>query len=233
MAPNLRPTLTLASASPRRRELLALLGAPFTVAPNDGEDQDLLPPESIVAALPPCPLPLRQHPAQLAWRKVYTASTLFDSGVIIGADTDVVLDGAVLGKPRDAADAAAMLARLAGRDHTVYSGICVRHEDGALRFALTRSEVTIAALRRDEIAAYVATGEPLDKAGAYGIQGLGGRLVQRVTGSYTGVVGLPLEETHRLLRDAGVAGLSDPVAADLRLLSAQGKEPLPCPPTLP
>jgi septum formation protein len=233
MADPSRPKLTLASASPRRRELLALLGAPFVVAPNDGEDQDLLPPAAIVEALPHCPLPLRQHPALLAWRKVHTASATFDSGVIIGADTDVVLDGVVLGKPRDPADAEAMLARLAGRDHTVYSGVCVRNEGGALRFVLTRSEVAIAPLSRDEIAAYVATGEPLDKAGAYGIQGLGGRLVQRVAGSYTGVVGLPLEQTHRLLSDAGVAGLSDPVAAYRRWLNEQGKEPLPCPPTLP
>lgn len=126
-----------------------------------------------------------------------------------------------------------MLARLAGQTHIVYSGICVRHRDGALRFALTTSAVLLAPLKADEIAAYVATGEPLDKAGAYGIQGLGGRLVQRVEGSYTGVVGLPLEETHRLLRDAGVAGLSDPVAAYHRWMSFQGKEPLPCPPTLP
>ena len=225
--------LTLASASPRRRELLALLGAPFSVAPNDGEDQDFLPPAEIVAILPRCSLPLRQNPALLAWRKVHTARATLDSGVIIGADTDVVLDGAMLGKPRGAADAAAMLARLAGRTHIVYSGLCVRHQGGALRFALTTSEVLIAPLTHDEIAAYVATGEPLDKAGAYGIQGLGGRLVQRVTGSYTGVVGLPLEETYRLLRDAGVAGLSDPVAAYHRWLSSQGKEPLPCPPTLP
>lgn len=226
-------TLTLASASPRRRELLALLGPAFVVAPNDGEDQDLMPPAAVVAALPPCPLPLRQHPALLAWRKVHTASAALDSGVIIGADTDVVLDGAVLGKPSGPASAAAMLARLAGRAHTVYSGICVRHEDGALRFALTTSEVLVAPLTGDEIGAYVATGEPLDKAGAYGIQGLGGRLVRQVTGSYTGVVGLPLQETHSLLREAGVTGLSDPVAAYRRWLSTQGKEPLPCPPTLP
>ena len=95
------------------------------------------------------------------------------------------------------------------------------------------SEVTIAELNDAEIAAYVATGEPLDKAGAYGIQGLGGRLVRAVVGSYTCVVGLPLVETHRLLVAAGVAGVSEPAEAYRRWLGAQGKEPLPCPPTFP
>ena len=128
--------------------------------------------------------------------------------------------------------------------------MCIRDSDGAaeiehgvgenlqslssnLFLDLVSSEVTIAELNDAEIAAYVATGEPLDKAGAYGIQGLGGRLVRVVVGSYTCVVGLPLVETYRLLIAAGVTGLSEPAEAYQRWLGAQGKEPLPCPPTFP
>jgi septum formation protein len=228
------PVLTLASASPRRHELLALLGLAFVVAPNAGEDQDDQPPDTVVAALPPCSVPLRQHPTLLAWRKVAAACIDTPSDVIIGADTDVVIDGEVLGKPRDSAHACALLARLAGRTHTVYSGLCVwQAATEAFTYALVRSDVVIAPLSDDEIAAYVATGEPLDKAGAYGIQGMGGRLVQQVHGSYTAVVGLPLVTTAEMLRAAGLHVLVDPVDAYYRWLQAQRKEPLPCPPTSP
>src|SRR6266545_4227403 len=103
---------------------------------------------------------------------------------------------------------------------------------GAL-FRPVATDVVVAELTDDEIDAYVATGEPMDKAGAYGIQGLGGRLVRAVAGSYTCVVGLPLVAVHRLLVDAGMAGLNDPTDTYLRWLEAQGKEPLPCPPTFP
>jgi septum formation protein len=148
----------------------------------------------------------------------------------------------VLGKPRDASHAGELLRRLSGRRHTVYTGLAViEHQTGdqrqeieaSLQLELTASEVTIAELSDAEIAAYIATGEPLDKAGAYGIQGLGGRLVREVVGSYTCVVGLPLVETHRLLVASGVTGLLEPAAAYRRWLGAQGKEPLPCPPTFP
>lgn len=229
-----RPLLTLASASPRRRELLALLGVSFVVAPNAGEDQDDPPPQSVLAALPPCPVPLRQHPTLLAWRKVDAACSAAPSDVIIGADTDVVIDGEVLGKPRDPAHACVLLARLAGRTHTVYSGVCVWHAStNTFQYALVASDVLIAPLSAAEIEAYVATGEPLDKAGAYGIQGVGGRLVQQVRGSYTSVMGLPLVTTATLLRAAGLDLAVDPVDAYHRWLQAQGKEPLPCPPTSP
>lgn len=157
--------------------------------------------------------------------------------IVLGADTEVVLDGHLLGKPQDAADAARMLRLLRDREHQVITGLAVVATgpgvDAAPETAAVTTRVRMAAYDDAAIEAYVATGEPLDKAGAYGIQGLGGRLVQRVAGSYTGVVGLPLEQTHRLLSDAGVAGLSDPVAAYRRWLNEQGKEPLPCPPTLP
>lgn len=226
--------LTLASASPRRRELLGLLGLPFVVAPNNGEDQDDAPPDDVVAALPPCPLPLRHHPALLAWRKVHVACIATPSNVIIGADTDVVLDGEVLGKPRDAEHARELLARLSGRIHRVYSGICVwQAATERFDYGLVQSDVKIAPLDADAIAAYVATGEPLDKAGAYGIQGMGGRLVQEVRGSYTCVVGLPLITTAMMLRAAGVHVPVDPIDAYHYWLQTQGKEPLPCPPTSP
>jgi septum formation protein len=243
------PTLILASASPRRRELLGFLGVPFRAISTDGEERDSPPPAAVVAVLPSAPLPLTTHPTLLAWRKAHAACVEVPEGVIIGADTIVVLDDDVLGKPCDPEHACALLRRLSGRTHTVYTGLAViRHETGdkrleidasllshvsRLQFALVASEVTIAELSDAEIAAYVATGEPLDKAGAYGIQGLGGRLVRAVVGSYTCVVGLPLVETHRLLVAAGVTGVSEPAETYRRWLGAQGKEPLPCPPTFP
>src|SRR4029453_13458749 len=158
------------------------------------------PPAAVVAALPPAPLPLASHPTLLAWRKAHAACVEVPEGVIIGADTIVVLDDDVLGKPCDPEHAHALLRRLSGRTHIVYTGLAgMRREvgDGAaeikhgvgenlqslssnLFLDLVSSEVTIAELNDAEIAAYVATGEPLDKAGAYGIQGLGGRLVRVV-----------------------------------------------------
>lgn len=238
--------LVLASSSPRRSELLSLLGVPFTIVTTDAEESDSPPPPEIVAALPPSSLPLAQHPTLLAWRKAHAVWSHDPAHVVLGADTIVVLDGAVLGKPRDAAHARAMLAQLAGQVHTVYTGVCVcgsgsradaEYEPSApvnqFQVALVTSDVTIAPLDREEIAAYVATGEPLDKAGAYGIQGLGGQLVRRVVGSYTAVVGLPLPTTWRMLTAVGISGLAEPTAAYRKWLQYQGKEPLPCPPTLP
>jgi septum formation protein len=241
--------LILASASPRRRELLGFLGLPFRALATAGEELDHAPP-AVVAALPPCAVPPATHPTLLAWRKADAACAESAGGVIIGADTIVVLEGDVLGKPRDSEHARSMLRRLSGRVHTVYTGLAViRREMGdrgwemvlphlpspssQLLLDLVASDVELAELTDAEIAAYVATGEPMDKAGAYGIQGLGGRLVRNVAGSYTCVVGLPLVATHRLLSAAGYTKLTDPAEAYLRWLEAQGKEPLPCPPTFP
>jgi len=243
--------MILASASPRRRALLGFLGVSFRSVATDGEERTTAAPPAVVAALPPAPLPLATHPTLLAWRKVQAACAEAPESVIIGADTIVVLDGDVLGKPRDADHADTLLRRLAGRTHTVYTGLAVLKKEKSdwreidddqgdlqlpisnLQLDLVASTVTIADLTDAEIAAYVATGEPLDKAGAYGIQGLGGRLVREVVGSYTCVVGLPLVALHRLLATTGVAGLADPTETYRRWLSAQGKEPLPCPPTFP
>jgi septum formation protein len=251
--------LTLASASPRRRELLAYLGATFDTIATAGEEQDDPPPHAVIAALPACPVPLATHPTLLAWRKAIAACADAPDSVIIGADTIVVLDGDVLGKPRDFDHACAMLRWLSGRMHTVYTGLAVirqetgdrRQETGdrrwetpsqvsslksqvsSLQLDLVASDVFVADLTDAEIADYVTTGEPMDKAGAYGIQGLGGRLVRSVVGSYTCVVGLPLVATHGLLIAAGYTQLIDPSDAYIRWLKAQGKEPLPCPPTFP
>jgi septum formation protein len=236
--------LVLASASPRRRELLGLLGQPFRAMANDGEERDSPPPPAIVAALPACPVPLATHPTLLAWRKADAACAEAPDSVIIGADTIVVLHGDVLGKPRDLAHARAMLRRLSGQTHTVYTGLAVlglgdarspRPQSPApgIQLDLAASDVVIAELTDAEIEAYVATGEPMDKAGAYGIQGLGGRLVRSVAGSYTCVVGLPLVTIHRLLSTVGYTQLADPTEAYRRWLESQGKEPLPCPPTFP
>jgi len=244
--------LTLASASPRRRELLTCLGATFHAMATAGEEHDYAPPPAIIAALPPAPVPLATHPTLLAWRKTIAACANAPDSVIIGADTIVVLDGDVLGKPRDSDHARAMLRWLSGRKHTVYTGLAViRHETrdvkheipspvsslpslvAGLQLDLVASDVFVAELSDVEIADYVATGEPMDKAGAYGIQGLGGRLVRSVVGSYTCVVGLPLVSAYRLLIAAGYTQLIDPFDAYMRWLEAQGKEPLPCPPTFP
>lgn len=225
------PALILASASPRRRELLRYLGVGFQTVATDAEEQEHPPPPDILAALPALELPRNDHPTLRAWRKADAACSHAPDGVIIGADTIVVLDGVVLNKPVDAQDAQHMLWKLSGRTHTVYTGLCVLRS--MVWLDLVASNVTIAPLSKAEIDAYVATGEPLDKAGAYGIQGLGGRLVQAVSGSYTSVVGLPLVQLHRLLVGAGVVGLADPAAAFARWLADQGKEPPPCPPASP
>jgi len=246
------PELLLASASPRRRDLLGWLGQPFRAVATDGEERDLPPPSAVVAALPACPVPLATHPTLLAWRKADAACAASPGSVIIGADTIVVLDGDVLGKPRDPTHARTMLRRLSGRMHTVYTGLAIirpaigdkrldieDQEDGFqysspnLQLGLEASDVLIDDLTDAEIDAYVATQEPMDKAGAYGIQGLGGRLVRSVIGSYTCVVGLPLVAIHRMLSAAGYTQLTDPNEAYVRWLDSQGKEPLSCPPTFP
>lgn len=184
----------LASASPRRRELLALLGHPFDVvspsvdeSPHDGESG--------------AELTLR-----LASAKAIAASDaarlVSGKDVVIAADTVVVAHGVVLGKPRDPASAVSMLRLLADSAHEVTTGVAVVH-DGELHTASVTTRVTFTPMTDEEITAYVATGEPMDKAGAYGIQGIGGRFVERVDGNYHNVVGLPLPALVRLLRDAG------------------------------
>lgn len=230
-----QPALVLASASPRRRDLLGYLGVEYNAVATDAEDQDIPLPTELEPVFPEAPVARRFHPTLLAWRKASAACEHAPDSVIIGADTIVVLDGDVLNKPRDSVEAVVMLQRLAGRTHTVYTGVTLidTRTTQPPRLGIAQSQVEIAPLTDATIREYVATGEPLDKAGAYGIQGLGGRLVRSVVGSYTNVVGLPLTLVYDLLLEAGFVALVAPSEAYRRWLVAQHKEPLPCPPTFP
>ncbi len=184
------PRLVLASASPRRRELLAALGLAPAVRPAAVDETPL-------AGEPAADCVLR-----LARAKAEAAAN--PGELVLAADTLVVLDGEILGKPAGADEAAAMLARLAGRDHLVLTGVAVRDADaGATAGAVESTRVTLGSLDAPRISAYVATGEPLDKAGAYAIQGLGALFVERIDGNYSNVVGLPLPLTRRLFAELG------------------------------
>jgi septum formation protein len=186
------PQLILASASPRRQELLALLGINFLVSP---------------AHIPECPQP--GEPPETYVQRVAAEKSLAAQIAggnllpVLAADTEVVLDGEILGKPRDPLHAASMLARLSGCVHQVLSGVSLRAQ-GHHWATLSRSEVQFRNLSSTEIAAYWDTGEPCDKAGAYAIQGLGALFITRLTGSYSGVMGLPLLETGELLAKIGL-----------------------------
>jgi len=182
----------LASQSPRRRELLTLIGIPHVVRPADIDESEL-PGEQ--------PVP---HAERLAREKAHRLAARHPDAVVIAADTIVVLDGAILGKPVDAAEARATLARLSGRTHTVYTAIAVAR-GGRTESAVEAVEVTFRALGAEEIASYVATGEPLDKAGAYGIQGYGATIVERIEGDYFSVMGLGLRRLVELLARVGVS----------------------------
>lgn len=186
-----RVEVILASQSPRRRELLALVGITHAVRPAD-IDESVLPAEA--------PVP---HCERLARAKAHVLADRHPSAVVIAADTIVVLDGDILGKPRDAADAAAMLTRLAGRTHTVHTAMAVAR-DGRTVSAVESVEVTFRPLTAAEIATYVATGEPMDKAGAYGIQGYGATIVERIHGDYFSVMGLGLRRLVALLAEVGL-----------------------------
>jgi septum formation protein len=186
------PQLVLASTSPRRRELLAQLGVQFEVL-TPAVDEQPLPAELAT-----------DHVCRLALAKARAAAAqLGPQACVLGADTVVVLDGQILGKPVDRDDAAAMLRRLSGRTHTVLSAVA-RVLGGAHIVHLSESQVTMRTLSPAEIAAYCATDEPLDKAGAYAIQGRAAAFIRHLEGSYSGVMGLPLFETADLLAGAGV-----------------------------
>lgn len=182
--------LLLASASPRRKELLASLGLPFEVKAPDVD-------ESIRKGELP-----RAYVERVAAEKAAAVAAKDPTALVLAADTSVVVDGEVLGKPRNSSDARAMLRRLSGRSHQVLSAVAL---DGLFRgSALVETTVEFRALTEEEIAWYVSTGEPMDKAGAYAVQGKGGALVRHLHGSASNVVGLPLAETIELLRRAGV-----------------------------
>jgi septum formation protein len=182
--------LVLASASPRRQALLAQLGISFLVDPAD-VDESPQPRESP-----------RTYVTRLAQQKADSVSLRHPRSIVLGADTTVTLDGDLLGKPKDVADAERMLSRLVGRTHLVLTAVATAGSHRAVR--VVQTEVTFARLPREALAFYAACGEPLDKAGAYALQGLGGFLVERISGSHSNVIGLPLVETLQLLHAAGV-----------------------------
>jgi len=189
--------LILASASPRRQELLRNAGIPFTVQPANVPEQHL-PGETPEA----CVRRLAREKAQAV------AEQSAPGDVILGADTEVVLDlmnGAPLGKPQDTEDAARMLRMLSGRTHFVVTGVCLMWKDGKGQWqSRDAAEITVVEMRKmtdDEIQAYVATGEPMDKAGAYAIQGIASRWIPRIEGCYFNVVGLPVPLVYRMLRE--------------------------------
>ncbi len=188
--------IILVSSSPRRAEILRDAGIAFEICATQ-IDEAALPGETALAMV-----------ARLAEAKAREAAAQMDAGsrecILVGADTTVVLDDEILGKPRDAAQAREMLAKLSGRTHHVLTGIfLLRLPGGATRAAVENSAVTFAPLGQKEIDDYLTTGEPLGKAGAYAIQGVAGRYVSRIEGCYFNVVGLPLARLYVLLRELG------------------------------
>jgi septum formation protein len=183
--------VVLASASPRRRELLNVIGIPHEVRPANID-------ETMRAREAP-----RRHAERLAREKASAVATRDPDLITIGADTVVVINRKVLGKPVDRGDAERMLRLLRGREHTVITAVAVSR-GRKLRSAIEEVRVKFRRLRDDEIEAYIATGEPMDKAGAYGIQGYGATIVERIEGDYFAVMGLPLVRLLGLMRDVGV-----------------------------
>lgn len=199
-------TLVLASSSPRRQELLRAAGIPFVVQPSD-IDETRRTGEAAV-----------EFTTRLAKEKALAVADKNPDAFVLGADTTVVVGDEILEKPRDRADAVRMLRLLSGNTHKVITGVCLLPpqvnglSSGARRAADVRalkveSEttlVTMSALSDDDIADYVASGDPMDKAGAYGIQGVASRWIVRIEGDYSNVVGLPVARVWRMLREAGV-----------------------------
>ena len=199
-----RVRIWLASKSPRRQELLAQVGIAFDVLKlreaSAGRAPDVL--EVVHDGEPALHYVERiaRTKANAGWQSMLSRG--LEPRPVLGADTEVVLDGEVFGKPADERAAKAMLAKLAGRTHDVVTGVALRWQDET-HYVLSSSTVTLAPLTRAQVKAYVATGEPFDKAGGYGIQGRAAAFVTRLDGSYSGVMGLPLAETADLLARAG------------------------------
>lgn len=191
--------LILASTSPRRRELLALLGLSFDVCPPTFNEQ------SIAGLLP------HEQASRFALGKTQSVADVRPEDLVLGSDTVIESDGRWLGKPLDLGDARAMLTRLAGRPHQVHTAValcCQRRKIEAVE--LVTATVYMKAERNDAIDRYLATGESLGKAGAYSVQGLGGDLIERIEGDYTAVVGFPLKAVAWLLLSAGYPLPQDP-----------------------
>lgn len=182
--------LILASQSPRRRELLALMGIPFVVdAPQVDES---------------CSLGAQQAVLMLAQRKAQAAAQAHPGQVVLASDTLVAVDDQPLGKPQSEADAFRMLRSLSGRWHQVYTGVCAISAQGECFAAVDATDVRFAPMSDEAIRAYIRTGEPMDKAGAYALQGIAGLWIEEIRGSHTNVIGLPLTLTRRLLEQCGL-----------------------------
>jgi septum formation protein len=183
-------TLILASSSPRRKELLQNLNLTFKISSSEVD-------ESFDPGLSPSEVVM-----ELAQRKAQTVFQAHSDAYVIGSDTIVVINGQILGKPENEAEAVRMLKMLSGNQHDVYTGVSILSPHGTARF-YEKTEVLFWELTDDEIISYVQSGEPLDKAGAYGIQDLGSMLVKKISGDYFAVVGLPVSRTIRELKKLG------------------------------
>lgn len=190
-----QPDVILASASPRRRELLSLIYPNFTVIPSEF-DESLVPPELAPA----------RHVVYSAEMKAQDLMNKFPDSLVIAADTVVVVNNEIMGKPSDVEDAARMLRALSGRVHQVYTGVAVARGE-VLRSAYESTDVEFRELSDEVVARYLATGEPMDKAGAYAIQGRASVLISGIRGCYFNVVGLPLHRLSVILEDFGVRPL--------------------------
>ena len=187
-----KETIVLASASPRRQELLRQIGCAFRVVVSDAEELsgDSISPDRLAE--------------ENARRKAKDVAAKEGGNVpVLGADTVVAVDGMILGKPKDAADAARMLRLLSGRQHFVYTGIALAYK-GEVYEDVVRTEVWVDEISEKEIDAYIAMGEPMDKAGAYAVQGIAAKFIPRIDGSFSNVVGLPLHAVKELARKAGI-----------------------------
>jgi len=191
--------LILASRSPRRYELLKQMGLDFEVIPSRVEEENLVQNESP-----------RDHVLRLSDAKALDVGRQYPNDWVIGADTIVTINGVILGKPKTGEEALDMLGRLSGQEHHVLSSIAVRHlsKEKAQREAV-QTAVKMRTLSQDEMRWYIGTGEPFDKAGAYGIQGIGSFMIESIRGSYTNVVGLPLCELIQMLTKLGALRISD------------------------
>lgn len=191
--------IILASASPRRKELLSQGGYTYHVCPSTADEQtSLTDPAEYVTFL------AKQKATEVSGRlvaedNVRKTKKLPEQFIVLGADTVVAYDGMILGKPKDEADAYSMLSMLSGKTHQVYTGVCITYIKGKSKCAASffeKTDVTFYSLSHEEITNYIKTGEPMDKAGSYGIQGMGGLFVKGINGDYNNVVGLPLARVY-------------------------------------
>jgi septum formation protein len=191
-----QPFIYLASRSPRRAELLTQMGVKFQILASDID-------ESVAAGESPDAYVKRLAKSKVSTGLAYMTSQGLPHHPVLAADTTVAAKGNILGKPENDADAYAMLKSLSGSWHEVHTSLAVAFE-GKIETALSTTRVEIALLEDEVIQSYIASGEPRDKAGAYGIQGLAGAFIKRIEGSYSGVMGLPVYETAQLLKNAGI-----------------------------